>query len=104
MWYRFFKDKVKGQLKIDKVQVCWYDMERGGSCFDESWFVHKGNDTKTLEHIGKWLTYVELDLNADKCDKSRVFIHMDDGDVYELLTKKLSKEEFKKCSKFHGGR
>ena len=104
MWYRFFKDKVKGQLKIDKVQVCWYDMERGGSCFDESWLVHKGNDVETLEHIGHWLTYVELDLNANKCDKSRVFIHMDDGEVYELLTKKLSKEEFKECSKFHGGR
>lgn len=103
-WYRFFKDKVKGQLKVDKVQVAWYDMEHNGSCFDESWITHKGDDVKTLQNIGMWLPYVELDLDADKCDKSRVFIYMDDGDTYELRMEKLSKEQLKQCGEFYGGR
>lgn len=98
-WYRFFKDKVKGQLKIDKAQVAWYDMEYGGRCFDESWIVHNGDDVKTLQDIGMWLTYVELDENADKCDKSRVFIHMDDGNSYELKLVKLDKS--KRYSNFY---
>ena len=98
-WYRFLKDKVKGQLRIDKAQVAWYDMERGGSCFDESWIIHKGNDRETLESIGMWLTYVELDESADKCDKSRVFIHMDDVERYELKLIKLDKN--KRYSKFY---
>lgn len=98
-WYRFFKDKVKGQLRIDKVQVAWYDMERGGSCFDEDWIIHKGDDVKTLQEIGMCLTYVELDKDADKCDKSRVFIHMDDGEQYELKLVKLDKN--KRYSNFY---
>ena len=98
-WYRFFKDKIKGQLRIDRVQVCWYDMERNGYCFDESWIMHKGDDVKTLQGIGMWLPYVELDKNADKCDKSRVFIHMDDGEVYELKLEKLDKN--KRYSNFY---
>ena len=92
-WYRFFKDKVKGQLRIDRAQVAWYDMDHGGKCFDESWIIHKGDDIKTLHRIGEWLTYVELDRNADKCDKSRVFIHMDDGESYELKLEKLDKNK-----------
>lgn len=103
-WYRFFKDKVKGQLRVNRAQVCWYDMEQGGICFDESWIFHKDDDVKTLQSIGEWLPYVELDLNADKCDKSRVFIHMDDGSVYELLMKKIDPNRVRECSKFHGGR
>jgi hypothetical protein len=96
-WYRFFKDKVKGQLKIDRAQVAWYDMDRNGDCFDESWIIHEGDDVQTLQSIGMWLTYVELDEN--KCDKSRVFIHMDDGEQYELKLIKLDKN--KRYSNFY---
>lgn len=98
-WYRFFKGAIKGQLRIDKVQVAWYDMERGGSCFDESWVIHKGDDIETLQHIGMWLTYVELDENENKRDKSRVFIHMDDGEQYELKLEKI--EKGRRCNKFY---
>ena len=98
-WYRFLKDEVKGQLRIDRAQVAWYDMDHGGKCFDESWIVHKGDDIETLQHIGEWLTYVELDKDADKCDKSRVFIHMDDGERYELKLEKLDKN--KRYSNFY---
>ena len=98
-WYRFFKDKVKGQLRIDKAQVAWYDMERDGSCFDESWIINKGDDVETLQHIGMWLTYIELDENSTKCDKSRVFIHMDNGERYELKLVKLDKN--KRYSNFY---
>ena len=103
-WYRFFKDKIKGQLKVDRAQVCFYDMTRGGSCFDESFVVPDGDDRKALQQIGMMLTYIELDPNANKRDKSRVFIHMDDGEVYELQMRKLSKEQWKECGKFDGGR
>ena len=102
-WYRFFKDEVKGQLKVDRAHVAFYDMERGGSCFDESFIVHKGDDVETLHRIGEWLTYVETD-EVDKYDRSRVFIHMDDGSVYELLMKKIDKEQLCELSRFNGGR
>ena len=104
-WYKFIEGEPLGRLRVDKAQVCWYDMERlNGDCFDEGWIVHKGDNVETLQRIGKCLTYIELDENENKYDKSRVFIHMDDGSVYELLMKKLSKEEWIKCDNFYGGR
>ena len=101
-WYKFFKDEIKGKLRVDRAQVAWYDMERNGDCFDEDWILHKGDDVEMLQSIGECLTYIELDENADKCDKSRVFIHMDDGSVYELLAKKIDKGV--RCSNFYKGR
>ena len=103
-WYRFIKGEIKGRLKVKRAQVCFYDMTRGGSCFDESFIENDGDDVETLEEMGKWLTYIETDPNANNCDKSRVFVHMDDGEVYELQMRKLSPEEWKECSKFNGGR
>ena len=103
-WYKFEKGKTKGQLKVGRAQVCWYDMTRGGSCFDESFVVPDGDDRKTLQQIGMMLTYVETDPSAKKCDKSRVFIHMDDGSVYELEMRKLSEKQWQECGKFDGGR
>jgi hypothetical protein len=104
MWYKFLKDQPIGQLRVERAHLAWYDMERGGDCFDENFIFHQGNNVETLKSIGMWLPYVEMDINADKRDKSRVFICMDDGEVYELLLKKLTKEEFEKCNNFYGGR
>lgn len=102
-WYKFKEGEIKGKLRVERAQVAWYDMERNGDCFDENWIVHKGDDVEMLQSIGKYLlTYIELDENADKCDKSRVFIHMDNGDEYELLAKKIDKGV--RCSNFYDGR
>ena len=113
MWYKFIEGEPRGRLRIDRVQVAWYDMDRNGDCFDEDWIMHQKNkpcflqkqyDIDTLHKIGMNIPYIETDINSDKCNKSRVFIHMDDGDVYELLVKKLSRAEFKECNNFYGGR
>ena len=104
MWYKFIKDEPKGRLRVKQVQVGWYDMECDGDCFDESFIMPVEDEVKTLENIGRVLPYVETIEDEDKQDRSRVFVHMDNGDVYELLMKKLSKEQFDKCNNFYGGR
>ena len=104
MWYKFKKGLSKGILRIKRLQVAWYDMENDGSCFDESWIENKEDNDKIYEKMGLYLTYVDMNEEADKQkrDRSRVFVHMDNGDVYELKMKKLSKEEFAKCNNFFG--
>lgn len=104
MWYKFIEGEPRGRLRIDRVQVAWYDMDRNGDCFDEDWIMHNGDNIETLQKIGVNLPYIETDINANKCDKSRVFIHMDDGNVYELLMKKLDKKQLAACNNFYGGR
>ena len=101
MWYRFKKGESKGKLRVERVQVAWYDMERNGDCFDEDFVLPKDNDTKTLESIGMILPYVETVEDVSNTDRSRVFVHMDNGDVYELKMDKLSKELLEKCNNFY---
>ena len=97
MWYKFIKGEPRGRLRVKKVQTCWYDLETDGDCFDEGWTMPEEDNAETLKKIGMLLPYV-----GAGC--SRVFVHMDDGDVYELLMKKLSDDQFDKCSNFNGGR
>lgn len=104
MWFKFKKGEPKGKLRVKQVQLAWYDMERNGDCFDESWILPSGDDQEMLKSVGTWLPYVETVEDEGKCDRSRLFVHMDNGDVYELLMKKLSREEFEKCSNFSGGK
>ena len=52
MWYRFEKGESKGKLRVERVQVAWYDMEQNGDCFDEDFVLPKDNDAKTLENRG----------------------------------------------------
>lgn len=80
------------KTKIDKYHVAFYDMTRGGSCFDES-FIKPGELEKVM-----W--YVETD-EAENCeDRCRVFVEMTDGDVYELKLVKLTKEQIENRSTF----
>ena len=102
MWYRFEKGESKGKLRVEKVQVAWYDMEQNGDCFDEDFVLPKDNDAKTLESIGMILPYVETVEDVNKTDRSRVFVHMDNGDIYELKMEKLSKEQLEYCNNFYG--
>ena len=104
MWFKFIEGEPIGRLRVKQVQTCWYDMEDNGDCFDEDFIIPVEDKVKTLESIGHILTYVETVEDENNCDRSRVFIHMDDGSVYELLMKKLSKEQFAECTNFHGGR
>lgn len=103
MWFKFSNGNSKGKLRIKHVQVAWYDMERNGDCFDESFvFPSPEGETKTLENIGMILPYVETVEDKCKSDRSRVFVHFDNDDVYELKMEKLSKEQIAKCSNFYG--
>lgn len=102
MWFKFEKGNFKGKLRIKHVQVAWYDMERNGDCFDESFvFPSPEDESKTLSNIGMVLPYVETAEDKDKSDRSRVFIHFDNDDVYELKMEKLNKEQLEKCSNFY---
>ena len=107
MWWRFEKKiGAKGKLRVEQIQVAWYDMERNGDCFDESFIKNDGDDKELLNRLGIWTTYVDMDEDADKKKiiRSRVFVYMDNGDCYELEMRKLSKEQQRGCSNFYGGR
>lgn len=80
--------------KIIGYRTAWYDMERGGKCFDESSY--------SPEKINEVINDVETDDSKNHCDRTRVFVHMDNGDVYELLMKKLNEQEQKRCGNFYG--
>jgi len=104
MWFKFEKDNPKGKLRIKHVQVAWYDMKQNGDCFDES-FVYPSpeDESKTLANVGMVLPYVETEEDNGKSDRSRVFVHFDNDDVYELKLEKISKEQFEKCNNFYLG-
>ena len=101
MWYKFLNNEKIGRLAVKLTQICWYDLERNGDCFDEDLIYPSVYDSETLKSIGKHLPYARI---INDSGSSRVFIHMENGDVYELLMKKLSKEQFEECSNFNGGR
>ena len=106
MWWKFKKGEPKGKLRIKRLQVCWYDMENDGRCFDESFIENDGDEKDLLNKLGLWTTYVDMNDESDKNkkDRSRVFVHMDNGEVYELVMNKLSSEQFSECNKFSGGK
>ena len=95
MWFRFTNDFGLGIPRIKQYQVCFYDMDAGGGCFDEAFF--------PPEDIGGVITFVETVEDVGRCDRIRVFAHFDDGDVYEIKLNKLSKEEYRMANKFDGG-
>ena len=79
MWYK------NGIPRIKNYHLTWYDMTRGGSCFDESFF--------EPNEVGEVMPYVETVEDECKNDRSKVFVHFDDGDMYELKLVKVDKEE-----------
>lgn len=96
MWFRFEKDNPKGVCRVKHFQICWYDMQHNGDCFDE--------DFVSPDAINRVIPYVETIEDENNRDRSRVFVHMDNGDVYELLMHKLSDEQFATCNNFNGGK
>lgn len=82
--------------KVKCFQIAWYDMQRNGKCFDED-YVHP-------DGIDRVIPYVETVEDENNQDRRRVFVHMDNGDVYELKMQKLSQKQFEKCNSFYEGR
>ena len=85
MWFRFDNPDEPGVLDVKCYQVCWYDMERDGACFDESFY--------SPDEIGLIISYVETEDEKDNPDRSRVFVHFGNGDSYELVLKKINKNK-----------
>ena len=106
MWWNFKKGKPKGELRIERIQVAWYDMKHNGDCFDESIIKNDGDEKDILNRLGLLITYVDMDEDTDKnkVDRSRVFVYMDNGDCYELQVRKLTKKQQRECTNFYGGR
>jgi hypothetical protein len=57
-------------------------MERNGRCFDEIWY--------PPDKINEVIDYVETAENDNWRMRVRVFVHMDNGDEYELVMNKLN--------------
>jgi len=105
VWFKFTKENYKRKLRIKYAQVAWYDMERNGECFDEEFiFPSSEDESKTLKNIGMLLPYVETAEDDGNSDRSRVFVHFDNDDVYELKMEKINKEQFDKYGKFYFGK
>lgn len=96
MWYKSVPGSIKGVPRVASYHVAFYDMTRDGSCFDESFF--------KPEDIHKVIPYVETIEDEGNDDRTRVFVHMDDGDVYELKLVKLTDAQIKyrTTSQFNG--
>lgn len=82
--------------KVKCFQIAWYDMQHNGECFDED-YVHP-------DGIDRVIPYVETVEDENNQDRSRVFVHMDNGDVYELKMQKLNQKQFEECNSFYGER
>ncbi|MEE1301621.1 MAG: hypothetical protein UHD64_02460 [Bacteroidales bacterium] len=81
MWYRFEEGNPIGIPRIKQYQVAWYDMTNNGNCFDEDFF--------SSDEIDKVMPFVETVEDVDNEDRSKVFVHFDNGDVYELKMEKI---------------
>lgn len=79
MWYK------NGVPRIKNYHLAWYDMTRDGCCFDESFY--------EPDEIEKIIPFVETIEDEGKNDRSKVYVHFDDGDMYELKLVKVDKEE-----------
>ena len=89
MKYIFEDGNPVGKLPINQLHICFYDgtVQKDGKCFDETFISPEDFDAKDL-------TYIETEeekMEVDK-DHSRVFVHMVNGDCYELVLKKVDKK------------
>ena len=82
MWYKFEEGNPIGIPRVKKYQVAWYDMGHKGDCFDESFY--------TPNEIDAVMPFIETVEDVNNSDRSRVFVHFDNGDVYELKLELLN--------------
>ena len=84
MWYRFEDGSPIGIPRAKSYHVAFYDMTRGGTCFDETFF-----EPVDIDEV---MPYVETVEDAGNNDRSRVFVHFDDGEIYELKLERINKD------------
>lgn len=82
MWYRFEEGNPIGTPRIKQYQVVFYDMTNDGKCFDEDFY--------SPDEIGKVMPFVETVEDTGNDDRTRVFVHFDNGDQYELKMEKVN--------------
>ena len=87
MWYKSVPGSYKGVPRVKNYHVAFYDMTRDGGCFDETFY--------KPEEIDKAIVYAETVEDEGRNYRTRVFVHMDDGDIYELKLVKLTKGQVK---------
>ena len=56
-------------------------MHKNGDCFDE--------DFVSPDDVARVMPYVETVEDKNNSDRSRVFVHFDNNDIYELKLEKL---------------
>lgn len=77
---------------VNRYHVAFYDMTRGGKCFDESFFGPSESEEA--------MQYIETVEDEGHYDRRRVFVEMTNGDVYELKLVKLTEEQLKRRRRF----
>ena len=80
MWYRFEEGNPLGIPRVTCYHVAFYDVK--GMCFDEDYYLP--------DEIHKVIPYVETIEDVDKQDRSKVFVHFGNGDIYELKMEKVN--------------
>ena len=85
MWYRFEEGNPIGIPRVKSYHVAFYDMTNDEGCFDESFF--------KPDEVVRAMPYVETIEDEGKDDRTRVFVHFDDGDMYELKLVKVDKNK-----------
>jgi hypothetical protein len=95
MKYIFKNKTTKGEYPISQFHVAWYEMENG-YCFDEMFF-----DKDTFDPF-ELLTFIETEENENDQDRTRVFVEMKNGSLYEFKLEKIKHPE--DCNNFYGGR
>lgn len=80
MWYRFEEGNPVGIPRIKQYQVAFYDMTRDGACFDEYFY--------SPDEINQVMPFVETAEDIYNSDRTKVFVHFDNGDEYELKMEK----------------
>ena len=86
-----------GRNPIESFQICWYDMNKDGYCYEEDWC---GPD-----HFCKTdIAYLDTDENEGCSDRIRMFVHHENGSIYELRLHKITDEAYEECHDFYGGR
>lgn len=82
MWYKFEDGNLIGLPRIKQYQVAFYDMTNDGKCFDEDFY--------SPDEIGKVMPFVETVEDVGNDDRTKVFVHFDNGDQYELKMEKVN--------------
>ena len=79
MWYRFEEGNPKGIPRATNYQVCFYE---NGQCYDEMFC--------TIDKVEHVMPFVETIEDKNKEDHSKVFVHFDNGDRYEIRMEKVN--------------